>query len=113
MNKFIPREWQESLITTVSKNLEERNTIALEAPTGSGKTSFILYLSFLTDKKIIYLTSVNSEFTVFCLFKFPTVIIFSPISSLLDCIIAMILILQYIINKLSIINHYNNFLYYL
>ncbi len=63
MNKFIPREWQESLITTVSKNLEERNTIALEAPTGSGKTSFILYLSFLTDKKIIYLTRTHNEFT--------------------------------------------------
>ncbi len=63
MDKFIPREWQDSLITTVSKNLEEKNTIALEAPTGSGKTSFILYLSFLTDKKIIYLTRTHNEFT--------------------------------------------------
>lgn len=63
MEKFVPREWQDSLITTVSKNLEEKNTIALEAPTGSGKTSFILYLSFLTDKKIIYLTRTHNEFT--------------------------------------------------
>ncbi len=63
MEKFEPREWQNSLITTISKNLEEKNTMAIEAPTGSGKTSFILYLSFLTNKKIIYLTRTHNEFS--------------------------------------------------
>ncbi len=63
MEKFVPREWQDSLITTISKNLEEKNTMAIEAPTGSGKTSFILYLSFLTNKKIIYLTRTHNEFS--------------------------------------------------
>ena len=37
MEKFTPREWQDALISTVSKNLEERNKIAIEAPTVSGK----------------------------------------------------------------------------
>ncbi len=63
MEKFTPREWQDALISTVSKNLEERNKIAIEAPTGSGKTSFILYLAFLTGKKLIYLTRTHNEFT--------------------------------------------------
>jgi DNA excision repair protein ERCC-2 len=63
MEKFTPREWQDALISTVSKNLEEKNKIAIEAPTGSGKTSFILYLSFLTGKKLIYLTRTHNEFT--------------------------------------------------
>ena len=63
MEKFTPREWQDALISTVSKNLEERNKIAIEAPTGSGKTSFILYLAFITGKKLIYLTRTHNEFT--------------------------------------------------
>jgi DNA excision repair protein ERCC-2 len=63
MEKFTPREWQDALISTVSKNLEEKNKIAIEAPTGSGKTSFILYLAFLTGKKLIYLTRTHNEFT--------------------------------------------------
>ncbi len=63
MEKFIPREWQDSLISTVSRNLDEKNKIAVEAPTGSGKTSFILYLAFLTGKKMIYLTRTHNEFT--------------------------------------------------
>ncbi len=63
MEKFAPREWQDALISTVSENLEEKNKIAVEAPTGSGKTSFILYLAFLTGKKLIYLTRTHNEFT--------------------------------------------------
>ncbi len=63
MEKFTPREWQDALISTVSKNLEEKNKIAIEAPTGSGKTSFILYLAFITGKKLIYLTRTHNEFT--------------------------------------------------
>ncbi|MEM0139420.1 MAG: ATP-dependent DNA helicase [Ferroplasma sp.] len=63
MEKFIPREWQDSLISTASRNLSEKNKIAIEAPTGSGKTSFILYLAFLSGKKMIYLTRTHNEFT--------------------------------------------------
>jgi DNA excision repair protein ERCC-2 len=63
MEKFTPREWQDALISTVSKNLEDKNKIAIEAPTGSGKTSFILYLAFITGKKLIYLTRTHNEFT--------------------------------------------------
>ncbi|WP_337860543.1 ATP-dependent DNA helicase [Ferroplasma sp.] len=63
MEKFTPREWQDALISTVSKNLEEKNKVAIEAPTGSGKTSFVLYLAFITGKKLIYLTRTHNEFT--------------------------------------------------
>ncbi|KQB36270.1 helicase C-terminal domain-containing protein [Acidiplasma aeolicum] len=63
MEPFHPREWQGHLFGTVEKNLEDRNVIALEAPTGSGKTSFILYLSFMSGKKLIYVTRTHNEFT--------------------------------------------------
>lgn len=60
---FRPRGWQDGITSTILSNLNNNGKIALEAPTGSGKTSFILYLAFLSGKKFIYSVRTHNEFT--------------------------------------------------
>ncbi len=63
MEGFSPRAWQDGITSTVISNIENKSKLALEAPTGSGKTSFILYMAFISGKKFIYSVRTHNEFT--------------------------------------------------
>ncbi len=59
------REYQKRLIEFIKSSLEASNSVAIESPTGSGKTIIALKAAMeyakQTGKKIVYLTRTNSQ----------------------------------------------------
>lgn len=57
------REWQKKYKKTVVDKLREGKIVALQAPTGSGKTLFSLLVGKELGKKVIFLTNFYNEFS--------------------------------------------------
>lgn len=64
-DRYELREYQKNLIEFITRSLEVSNSVAIESPTGSGKTVIALTAAMqhakLTGRKIIYLTRTNSQ----------------------------------------------------
>ncbi|BDB97207.1 helicase C-terminal domain-containing protein [Saccharolobus caldissimus] len=56
------REWQQQIADIVVKLLKDNFLVALQAPTGSGKTLFALYTSFKVKDKVIFVVRTHNEF---------------------------------------------------
>lgn len=56
------RDWQRRLSNKVINLIREGNIVLLQAPTGSGKTLFSLYVGFEVKEKILFVTRTHNEF---------------------------------------------------
>ncbi len=56
------REWQEKLSEKVIQALRQNFLVALQAPTGSGKTIFALHVGFKVKERLIFVVRTHNQF---------------------------------------------------
>ena len=62
-DNFKPREWQRMTLPVVNDFLSQEKHVALEVPTGSGKTPFALQVAREFDGQVLFLTRTKDQFT--------------------------------------------------
>ena len=62
-DSFKPREWQKMTLPVVNNFLSQEKHVALEVPTGSGKTPFALQVAREFDGQVLFLTRTKDQFT--------------------------------------------------
>ena len=59
---YEPKDWQRLMLPVVTGLLSDSNAVAMDVPTGAGKTSFFLSLAYQTGWRILYLARTKDEF---------------------------------------------------